>query len=263
MAGPGPAASLSRMRLASIVLTVGLALASRAFAVEWLKRPDAAVMAKAYPAVVADLDIEGRATLDCQITAQGLADPCTIASEAPAGLGFGAAALQVSRAFRFKPPNGDAKVQAPLRFVTPVRDPPPALRKPTTVTPARLDLARRIMELGGGAAFATAQIEGLISPGLSGPPAPGADPVVWADATAAIHQAVADGVPPLLDALALQYASENSEAELQRTLALAEQPATRDGALMARPLKDDRILRSRVAQIRAAARAAFCGKHAC
>ena len=251
------------MRLASIALTVGLALAFQASAAEWLKRPDAAAMAKAYPARAADLDIEGRATLDCQITGQGLADRCKVVDEAPAGLGFGAAALQVSHAFRLKPPKGDDAVRVPLRFVTPVRDPLPTPRKPPVVAPARVELARKIMELGGGAAFATAQIEGLISPSLSAPPAPGADPAVWADATAAIRQAVADGVPPLLDALALQYASENSEADLRRTLALAEQPATRESALMARPLKDDRVLRSQVAQIRGAARAAFCGKHAC
>lgn len=251
------------MRLASIALTVGLALGFHASAAEWLKRPDAAVMAKAYPAVAADLDIEGHATLDCQITDRGLADPCRIVDEAPAGLGFGAAAQQVSHAFRFKPPKGDDAVRVPLRFVTPTRDPLPTPRKPPVVTPARLDLARKIMELGGGAAFATAQIETLISPSLSAPPAPGADPAVWGDATAAIRQAVADGVPPLLDALALQYAAENSEADLRRTLALAEQPATRESALKGRPLKDDRILRSQVAQIRAAARAAFCGKHAC
>jgi hypothetical protein len=154
-------------------------------------------------------------------------------------------------------------VRVPLRFVTPTRDPLPTPRKPPAVTPARVELARKIMERGGGAAFAGAQIEALISPSLSAPAAPGADPAVWGDATAAIRRAVADGVPTLLDALALQYAAENSEADLRRTLALAEQPVTRESALKGRPLKDDRVLRSQVAQIRAAARAAFCGKHAC
>ncbi len=48
----------------------------------------------------------GRVTLSCWIDAHGLAESCRVASESPAGRGFGAAALQMRPTFKLTPAKG-------------------------------------------------------------------------------------------------------------------------------------------------------------
>jgi protein TonB len=88
----------------------------------WLSRPSGDQMARAYPQRAIALGRSGSVVLDCGVVASGAVSGCSIASETPAQLGFGVAALRLSKHFRMSPRTEDgrpvdgARVRIPLRF---------------------------------------------------------------------------------------------------------------------------------------------------
>jgi protein TonB len=79
-------------------------------------------MARHYPDRALEREIQGRAVLQCRVTASGQVTACTVAGETPASAGFGDAALKVSRYFRMSPQTEDgrpvegASVRVPVTF---------------------------------------------------------------------------------------------------------------------------------------------------
>ena len=79
-------------------------------------------MARYYPVRAMDLGKEGRAMIKCAVKANGTVDSCTVLSEDPASLGFGDAALRMSKLFKMKPKTTDgqsvdgAEVSIPIAF---------------------------------------------------------------------------------------------------------------------------------------------------
>lgn len=107
----------------------GLAWAAKAPSLvtqpDWITRPTPADVVQDYPPAAAKAKVEGRATLGCDVAADGALAGCKVLSEAPAGAGFGEAAMKMSARFRMKPMSRDGHpvaggvVRIPFKFLLP------------------------------------------------------------------------------------------------------------------------------------------------
>ncbi len=108
--------------LAAFMLSsAALAQAPEPPMLNWVKRPTGNDFAKHYPVKAAERGISGASALCCVVREDGSLD-CRSAAEAPAGLGFGAAAVKISRAFRISKADAialrgrTARLEIPLTF---------------------------------------------------------------------------------------------------------------------------------------------------
>jgi len=89
---------------------------------KWVRMPTADQMERFYPRGAIEKELGGKATLRCSVTLEGTLTGCSVLSESPAGEGFGAAALKLSRYFRMSPKTVDgtpvegAVVTVPIGF---------------------------------------------------------------------------------------------------------------------------------------------------
>lgn len=128
---PAPARRAAGAALvAALAITGGgLAWAAKAPSLitmpDWAERPTAADLVKDYPPEAVKAHVEGRATMGCDVARDGALTNCKVISEAPAGAGFGDAALKMAARFRMKPMSKDGhpvaggKVRIPIRFMLP------------------------------------------------------------------------------------------------------------------------------------------------
>lgn len=68
-----------------------------------IARPSPADIAAAFPAPAKARGVAGRAMLDCEVTAEFGLGNCSVRSETPADMGFGAAAVGLARLYRLDP----------------------------------------------------------------------------------------------------------------------------------------------------------------
>lgn len=87
----------------------------------WIETPNGADFARHYPRRALERERDGRVVLDCVVAATGRLG-CAVASETPAGWGFGEAALRISESFRMSPmlengqPTEGGRVRVPIAF---------------------------------------------------------------------------------------------------------------------------------------------------
>jgi protein TonB len=86
---------------------------------DWAEMPNGKDMARLYPPTT-DMP-EGAAAMRCKVLANGVLQACAVLDERPAGLGFGRAALQVSRYFRLKTIQRDGRSIAGRTVVVPIQ----------------------------------------------------------------------------------------------------------------------------------------------
>lgn len=106
------------MRLAFLTAAAALALAGSAWAGAasdppadkppvkdpvWLATPSFEDRVKAYPKAALDAGVGGETALRCNVKPDGALAGCVLASETPAGMGFGQAALTLADRFRMRP----------------------------------------------------------------------------------------------------------------------------------------------------------------
>jgi TonB family protein len=104
-----------------------------AYKPDWLEKPTADMMEDVYPPAAAMRNIDGKATIQCEVGPEGLLRACKVLSESPPKEGFGQAALTLSKQFRMIPPEGPLTttptVTIPVHFSVPESEPftpPPA-----------------------------------------------------------------------------------------------------------------------------------------
>ena len=74
---------------------------------DWARMPNAEDLARFYPDRAQRLEREGRAVIECQVTASGTLTSCSILSENPPDMGFGDATLRASKYFKMRPQTKD------------------------------------------------------------------------------------------------------------------------------------------------------------
>lgn len=91
----------------------------------WRHRPTDDELLAVWPKAALAKGVQGRAQITCKVSLQGALYDCAVDSEAPAGLGFGAAALALSPQFLMTPklhdgvPEAGGEVSIPITFETP------------------------------------------------------------------------------------------------------------------------------------------------
>ena len=78
-----------------------------------------------YPDRAQRMEVEGKATIACTVSARGTLESCSVSDETPADMGFGDAALKISKFFKMRPQQKDGQpvdggsIRIPIRFVLP------------------------------------------------------------------------------------------------------------------------------------------------
>lgn len=91
---------------------------------DWIKRPTSEDLLSVWPVEALKRSLGGKATISCTVTVQGTLRACQVVAESPQGVGFGGAALTLSRQFLLRPAreNGapvESVVSIPVNFATP------------------------------------------------------------------------------------------------------------------------------------------------
>ncbi len=93
---------------------------------DWVRRPTADQLMRAYPSSAEARGIGGVAELSCLVRVDGSLTGCSVTSETPGNQGFGRAAVSLSRYFRLSPRTVDGQAVDGARVTMAIRFTPPA-----------------------------------------------------------------------------------------------------------------------------------------
>lgn len=79
--------------------------------VQWVERPTPADLERLAPPEARQGRIDGRVVLECVVNRSGRMQSCTVKSETPAGMAFGAAALRAAPLYRLAPRSSEVDVE--------------------------------------------------------------------------------------------------------------------------------------------------------
>ncbi|WP_309092854.1 hypothetical protein [Phenylobacterium sp.] len=194
----------------------------------WSETPSEAQIARVMPPIGAALGLTGYVRMTCRATGEGLLDACKVAAEAPAGLGYGVAALQLVDAYRLagaQVAQGAAgeTVAVIQAFPAPELDEgvftPPPPRSDVT-----LAMARELVSAGDTEADDVRSIDAQIA---ELQPQSGSDPEAWAAARSALREGMLLAAAAARDELARIYAASFSEVQLREAAIYARGPVSR------------------------------------
>ena len=192
---------------------------------DWAEALSPELVAEHYPKIGVALEINGFAAVQCGVTREGKTRGCSIVQESPKGLGFGAAALELSALFKLKPksvdgiPVDDGEVRIPIRFLLPAE--PDIDLDSASVAPERIALAIRLAnELVGGARLA-GPFEKLVEE-IETIPVSGVKDETRMAAASAVRSALKARKPQLRELISKTLAASLSMEELQALVTFAE-----------------------------------------
>ncbi len=205
---------------------------------DWVQLPSGDDMARFYPNLAMTMGLAGHAMLTCKVTSLGMIEGCRVIEETPIGLGFGAAAMQMSPLFRMKPlsvdgaPVGGGVVTVPIRFT--IEDdvgsmPTADIHDRSLPDGHSMELARRLVAAIGVSDRAAEAIKLTVQRMREAPEGgSGVDAASKAARDAAlesIEQAYLAYIPRYLDRVAVIYARTLSEKDLFDVVAFMESPS--------------------------------------
>lgn len=230
-------------------------------------------MARQYPPLATLLELEGRSTIQCKVSRTGALGDCKVVAEAPAGVGFGRAALLIAPHFKMKPMSLDGapveggEVTVPIRWLLPGRSdepaggpPPPAPRSAQA-----LALARRAAAVTSSDTLIAGQVEQLVS-NLQQAESQSGGVVNTPERDAAydaIRQAFSNAGPAAQERTAAHLAAAMSEQDLAQTVAFLESPAGRTWIEQGRELERSQTSRDLLRGVREDAAKRFCARVKC
>jgi TonB family protein len=110
---------------------------------DWAEKPTGEDMERFYPEKAKTEEVGGRATITCQVNANGSLVDCTVVDETPKDYGFGAAAVSLGAIFRMKPKTVDGAAVDGGEITIPIvfQVPPPMTLGDAAIVLTQLDPA--------------------------------------------------------------------------------------------------------------------------